>query len=221
MPFNVSTFKTQFSSSGYLSTNKFQLIVTPPTILQNMSFQTPTDTTSSADLAKQLSFRVEAVIAPSISLLMMDVNRYGVGVTQKQPVNAVFNTMTLTFISDGYGELWNFWNEWMQGIFGFSGTNNSTTQQNGLINSPASYTLKYKSDYSTTITLVIFDQFGNVAQTIDYNQAYPYTISDIPLNWGETNQLLKINIGIAFTDFVIVGGSSNPTAINTQPPSNL
>jgi hypothetical protein len=205
MPFNISTFSAQISDYGFLTPNKFQLIVTPPRIILN----------DSSEISNQLKFRVEGVIAPSINLTLMDVNRYGVGPVQKNPVNATFNTMSLTFVADSYSYIWNFWYQWIQQIFGFSGTQDNLSNNRSLINTPASYSLKYKEDYVTNISLQIFDTLGNISQTINYNQAYPFAISDTQLNWGETNQLLKINIGIAFTDYVIVGATTqkiiNPT----------
>lgn len=215
MPFNVSTFKTQLGNNGYLSPNKFQLLVTPPPILQAQGMISGGNHQSVADIMQQLTFRVDGVTAPSISLNLYDVNRYGVGPIQKIPYNATFNTMSLTFICDGYGDLWKFWNDWMRNIFGFSGTTNG---QNGILNDLGSYALSYKSDYSTAITLNAFDSFGEIGQSITYNQAFPYAVNDIQFNWGEDNQVLKVSIAIAFTDFIIIDATTSP---NTPGPAPI
>ena len=206
MPFNISTFKSSIDTYGYLSTNKFSLYVTPPNaIFGGKSIISTTTTETSLDISKQLVFRVDSVVVPSITLALADTFRYGVGVPQKQPFNAGFNIINLTFISDGYGSLWDFWYQWLQAIFNFSG--NDSGGNAGPANASGNFSLKYKDDYSTDITIAIFDIFGNQIKTITYTQAFPFTVNDIPLNWNESHQLLKINVGIAFTNFTIVNSS--------------
>jgi len=204
MPFNISTFKTEIANYGYLQTNKYQIYITPPKILGGLSVPSISgNKVSSSDIAQRLMFRADAINVPSVSLTVQDVNRYGVGIAQKQPVNAIFNTLNVTFISDGYGEIWQFWYQWLRTIFQFSGADGS----GGFQNSSGNYSLQYKDDYSTTITLIIYDNYGNAIQKTDYTQAYPYALNDIQLNWNDANQLLKINVAIAFTDFMIQNSS--------------
>jgi len=213
MPFNISTFKTEIANYGYLQTNKYQIYITPPKIFTGSSLSVPSigagganilpNLVSMQDISKRLMFRADAINVPSVSLTVQDVNRYGVGIAQKQPVNATFNTLNATFISDGYGEIWQFWYQWLRTIFQFSGSDGNA----GFQNSSGNYSLQYKDDYSTTITLIIYDNYGNAVQKIDYTQAYPYAVNDIQLNWNDANQLLKINVAIAFTDFTIQDSS--------------
>lgn len=191
MPFNVSTFKSEISDYGYLQNNKYQVFVTPPQIIQNQN-----------NVNQRMLFRADYVNLPSVSLAIVDIPRYGVGINQKQPHNAAFNTMNLSFISDGYGDIWNFWYNWTRSIFQFSGSDNGT---GNLTNSSGNYSLEYKDNYSTTISVVVFDNYGNDVQTIDFTQAFPYSIDDIQLSWNNTNQLLKINVAVAYTDYMIVG----------------
>lgn len=219
MPFNISTFKSEIANYGYLQTNKYQIYVTPPPVFSGSTLSVATIGSSEAnplpnsvsmqDISQRMMFRAEAINVPSVSLAVQDVNRYGVGIAQKQPFNASFNTLNVTFISDGYGEIWQFWYQWIQSIFQFSGSDSSTGQGNsgGFYNNSGNYSLQYKDQYSTTITLKIYDNYGNLVQATDYTQAYPYAINDIQLNWNDSNQLLKINVAIAFTDFMIQNSS--------------
>ena len=215
MPFNVSTFKSQIAEFGYLPTNKFQVVVVPPPMFDGESIVTALQQsgTSISEIIDQLRFRTEDVIIPSVVLNTVDVYRYGIGPFQKQPVNAAFNTLSLTFISDGYGDLWQFWYQWIYNIFGFSPSNNG---QGGIINTLPTLTLNYKKDYSTTITVFIYDQFGNIAQTMYFNQAFPVGINDVRMNWGLDNQLLKITIDVAFTNYIINGSSVTGVTLSSS-----
>jgi len=225
MPFNISTFKTEIANYGYLQTNKYQIYVTPPPILRGSSLSVPSvgsnssnplpNLVSTQDISQRLMFRADAINVPSVTLAVQDINRYGVGIAQKQPFNASFNTLNATFISDGYGEIWQFWYQWMQSVFQFSGNDSSTGQGNqaSFYNNSGNYSLRYKDDYSTTISLIIYDNYGNAVQIIDYTQAYPYAVNDVQLNWNDSNQLLKINVAIAFTDFMIQNSSVGAGAV--------
>lgn len=206
MPFNISNFVSQIGENGYLQPNKFQTVIVPPPMFTGQSIITALNSTgvSISDISDELKFRTEDIIIPAISVNTMDVYRYGIGTTQKQPVSATFNTFSLTFISDGYGELWNFWYQWLNNVFGFSPTNNG---QNGTINQLPTLSANYKSDYSTDITIFVYDEFGNIVQTYYFNQAYPISLNDIRLNWGLTDQILKISVDLTFTNYLINGSA--------------
>lgn len=213
MPFNVSTFNSQVLSSGFLKPNKFGIIINvPPMFVGTSIVDALNKHTSTSEIVHDLRFRVEDFVNPSISLNMVDVNRYGIGPTQKQPFNAVYNTTTLTFTSDSYGSLWQFWYQWISNIFGSAPNVNLNMNQ---YNPLATYSLNYKSDYATSMSLYIFDDTGNIAQQIDFSQAFPFAINDIRLNWGLNNQLLKITVDIAYTNYVITGSSVSGVTLNT------
>ena len=92
----------------------------------------------------------------------------------------------------------------MLSIYNFAGVDDG----GGLIfNSSGNYNLEYKDNYATTITTVLFDNVGNIAQKIDYTQAFPIGLNDIPLSWDLDNRLIRIDVAIAYTDYMIVGSS--------------
>ena len=180
MPFNISKFQSQIADSSYLYPSKYNVYVTPPA---SMKIDTNPGKNSAPE---KLVYRVEDFIAPSVSLILRDVARYGIGIAQKEPASAKYNEITLTFISDGYGEIWSFWQQWLQLVFGFSAIDNKSLSQIG------TYTLNYKDDYSSVVQLNIFDSFGKDQIQFYYNQAYPIQISDVKFNWGETNIVMNI-----------------------------
>ena len=206
MPFNINNFKSQITSWGYLPTNKFEVYVTPPSALfGGNSLIGESGTSSASSIASQLKFRSEFFIAPNVTLEQTQNNRYGVGPLQKTPFTARFDTpINLVFFADKYSLIWQFWHQWLEAIFGFSGTDSGNQ---GTINASGRYSSKYKDDYSTDITLVIYDNEGNISQRITYTQAFPFTVNDVALSWGESHQLLRINVGLSFTDYTIVGSS--------------
>ena len=98
MSFNIETFKTRFERSGFLQTNKFEVLVTPPSFLGGRSINNNGTRTSSYEISDMLRFRIEATRVPGIQLLFADNHRYGVGPTQKQPFSAQLSEIPINFI---------------------------------------------------------------------------------------------------------------------------
>jgi len=209
--FNVSTFRENFSKNGYLQNNRFKVIITPPKTMQNISGNIP----------NLLTFRAESVKAPGITLTSSDVFRHGIGVKQAMPYSGNYTDNVISFISDGYGDIWSFFYLWLNSTFDFGGQDGVPNSGNVL----PTYQLDYKENYSSTITIEIFDNFGRVAQTLNMYDAFPVSVNDIQLNWGTNNQLLRVTVGISFKEFTIVGaGNYQQTATPTtvaNPPATV
>ena len=150
--FNVNNFKSTVSKSGILQTNKFIVGFLSPEIMQNSSIgNKPTSQTE-----QLIQVRAESVKVPGIAIVSTDVNRYGVGPTQKMPYNATFTSNSITFISDKEGEIYKYFYTWLNKIFDFSGSTGSGGNRN------ASYKTEYKDKYTTDLHVVIYDNYGKL-----------------------------------------------------------
>jgi hypothetical protein len=198
MTFNINEFKSELQNNGYLKNSAFRVRVSPPTAL-NRSLQTQFGSTPYTNFSEALSFRVEEAKTPSPTLVMVDINRYGVGPTQKQPVNAQFNDTSFSVICDRRGLIWSFWNAWINTVFSSTPTMNPGSS---VINKEAGYSAQYKSLYSTTIYIDVFDQVGELALTFELNDAFPIQLREIPLDWlGD--DLIYIDVVITYRDYAV------------------
>jgi hypothetical protein len=204
MPFNINSFKTNIVDYGYLPTNKFELFLSPPAILRNSNINTLGTDAPVERIIKNHQFRINQIRAPGVNLSVVDNAVYGIGTNQKFPVNAQFNDMSFEIFSDGYGEIWQFWHNWINTIFGFTSTTNAAT---GQANKFASYTAKYKDEYSTTIQLRIYDNFGNDIQNFNFFEAFPISLREVPLSWGASNDMIKLTVGLTYKEHTIDGSS--------------
>jgi len=216
MPFNIDTFRNQIANKGYLTNNKFEVIVTPPPMilggffsnLANFNFgnllTSVGDVVSAASVTSQLKYRIDQIRVPGVSLMSADVQRYGAGTTQKMPFQSQMNEITISMTCDGFGDIWQFWYNWLRGINEFTGTTSSLI---GVGTSLPSYTTEYKDNYSTTMEIVIYDPYGLPTIKIDLFEAFPAAIRDIPLSWGDSGNLMSLNVTLSFTDFTIVGAN--------------
>lgn len=208
MPFNIEKFRTNLRDFGYLDNNSFSVYVqTPPLLLGGINNQgTPT---ASAKIAENMSFRIDQVRAPGISLQSADVSRYGVGPTQKQPFNAQFQEITISMLGDHYCEFWQYWYNWTRAIFEF---NTSST------NGTPSYSSEYKNRYSSVVMIFIYDHYGNIIQKINLFEAFPSAIREIPMSWGDSN-LMRISVNLSYTEYMIENSSIDRR--NTPQPRNI
>jgi hypothetical protein len=194
MSFNINRFLTNIRDFGYLDNNSFTVMVQTPPVMANAFMNNQGTPTSLAQITKNMSFRIDQVRAPGISLATADINRYGIGPTQKQPFSAQFQEVNISVLGDHYCEFWQYWYNWERAVFQFNGTSNGGQAPN--------YTAEYKDQYSSTIVIFIHDHYGNIIQKINLFEAYPTALREVPLSWGDSN-LMKINVQIAYTEYTI------------------
>ena len=200
--FNISTFKTSIDSNGYLPTNKFEVFITPPPILSNAAINNIGTPELVNNIVRDLCYRIDTVRIPGVTLLTADNAPYGVGPTQKQPVNAQYSETSFSMLSDGYGNIWQFWHNWLRAVFEFTGTSASRVNT---ANKVPTYTSNYKHDYSTTMQIVMYDMFGNAIQKINLFEVFPVAMRETPMSWADNGNLLKININLSYSEYNIEG----------------
>lgn len=203
--FNINSFKQNISDYGYLYTNAFEVfIATPQTIFNSLVGETGTQVPTQR-IAQNLKFRIDQVRIPGSSLMTTDINRYGLGATQKMPINSQFQEVSFSMIADEYGEIWNYWYQWIRAVNDANGTENKLP----------TYKVEYKDQYSTVMQIVMYDHYGNAINKVNLFEAFPTSIREIPMSWGD-NQLVKLNIGIAYTNYTLEGSNIEP---QPSPPS--
>jgi hypothetical protein len=152
MAFNINRFATNIRDFGYLDNNSFVVMVQTPPVLANAYLSNQGNPTATASIAQNMSFRIDQVRAPGISLSTADINRYGIGPTQKQPIAAQFQEINISILGDHYCEFWQYWYQWTRAVFQYNGVNGQAPN----------YTAEYKDQFSSTIVIMICDQFGNI-----------------------------------------------------------
>lgn len=206
MAFNVNNIKFNTEAFGYLKRNKFEVFVQTPPMFRGKSLNINGFESNVTSINSILRYRIEQVKAPGAFLLSSDVRRYGIGTTQKMPYSAQFFDTTLSIIVDRRTALWDFWYNWVNAIFNFNGQEPNGNNINTGPRNPT-YTTKYKEDYATTMMIVIYDDFGNRVKTINLYDAFPSSVSETTLNWGDSQNLLRLSISITYSAYSVEGSS--------------
>jgi hypothetical protein len=107
---------------------------------------------------------------------------------------------------DHYGEIWQYWYNWLNLIFGFNGLESANGPTS---NSFPNYQAEYKDNYSTVMQIIVYDHFGNSIQKINLYEAFPVAMREMPLSWGD-GSLMRLNLSISYTSYALVGSSVQP-----------
>jgi len=141
-----------------------------------------------------LMMQCEAAEIPGKTFATFEVQPFSNSV--KYPYQTVFGDMSLTFycvtnkvlgINSGLPEK-RFFDKWMNSI-------NAVTPSNGLQNS---FKFAYKDTYTSDIMVTHIDADGTPTYSVKFNQAYPLTMSPIPLAWG-TENIMRLTMTFAYT----------------------
>ena len=182
MAFDVNSFKANISKYGILQNNRFQVSIPLNTNLKSATNM------SLSDASRLLTFRAGKAVLPQIEFASVDNAIFGIGPVQKMPTNIIFPDVQLSFLSDGTGEIQNFLYGWFNYIYNFVGINNSVP----------TYSLNYKDNYCTDISIITYDNQGNAVTTHTLHRAYPSGIGAIPLDWGSNNKLMTIEVSLTY-----------------------
>jgi len=196
--FNISEFKSNISEYGILQNNKFSVFIPiSPNVLVS-TFTNTLDPLFTIDSMRALQFRAEAASVPGFSLQTQDVRVQGTGVNQKMPFNALFPDVNVTFLADSGADIYKYFYSWFSNIVDFTGSSFS------FYPSP-SYEVGYKSDYVTDISILVYDNFGNLTKQIILYEAFPDSITEIPLDWADKDRPMKFTVKFAYTRWGIYG----------------
>lgn len=216
MPFNIEEFRSQVAhGNGLLKGNRFIVRMNVPKILSGKNvgrlpistietrknrgavlpqYNVGGDLTSKA-ANDMMEFHAEKINMPGIALQTSDMRRFGVGNIEKTAWGVILPDLDVTFTIDQNTHVWNFYREWMNSIYKFDISNGTEFEMN------------YKNDYITNISIFVYAESRpqKHVMRINYWDAYPVSMSDLPLDWG-VEELLRLNIKFNYLSWNISDG---------------
>lgn len=128
--------------------------------------------------AKNLMYRCESASLPGRTFGTMEQKTYGI--TEKFPYSNTYTDLDLTFIVDDDMNQKVFFDAWLNYI-------------NPLYN----FNYRYKSDYSTVITVNQYDVNNQLSYSVNIFDAYPVSMNQMDLDWAGEG-FHKLNITFAY-----------------------
>jgi hypothetical protein len=212
MPFNIQNFKQNLADYGYLHGNRFELLISSPPALFSQLINNQGTAGDNNQLARTMKFRIDQVAVPSINIIAKTQPRFIEGTAQDFPISIQFEKLNFNIILDEFGELWQYWNQWIKLVYDGVGTDSAAV---GFANQPPTFNATYKDDMSSVAQIVVYDFFGNAVQKINFYEAFPTAIQSVNLNWGD-ERLIKLGVTMSYSYYTMVGSNLQPRAQTGQ-----
>ena len=147
-----------------------------------------------------------------------ETRRYGIGPIEKKPYAPIFNDISVSFLVDGQGELYKFFYTWMNRIVSSDQfVNGNGVSDNGL--SP--FEVEFKDDYKCQLMISTFDEAGNSVLSSQIVDAIPISISDTAFSWGDTDQVMKLQVTFTYFQHILTTDKSEPVSGYKTPLSGF
>lgn len=202
--FSISDFKTSMDNAGVLRSHSYMIMINPPPSLR------------SYDTA-QLTLRCDSVNMPGINLMTQDgIYRYGYGPAEVMPYNVMFTPVTMSLMVDRAASQYTFFNLWMNSIFDMN-------MQGGILGGRKEgvdpYEVGYKKDYAVTMNMFVYNETADKVIELTFQEAYPLLMQDTPLAWGEQQNIMRLQISMAYKTFYMKTIESFSTSIGSILPA--
>jgi hypothetical protein len=212
--FNIKEFQAEINTTGVLPSNRYVVSFAPPEKLRDNVFSGelgPRGSTPNNTSLSRMSLRCEAVQFPGASFAAVEgIVRYGYGPVEAIPYVPVFDDVSLLFLVDRESDVHRFFHRWMNIIVNYNAKGLSLSLKEGPNKRMRAFEVGYKDDYTTNIEIAVYGSDNRKVMTARLYKAYPKSLPPIDLGWGNDNQLIKINIPFAYTDFDIVYENNLP-----------
>jgi hypothetical protein len=207
--FNINDFRSHRDHEGILRTHDFHVeIPWPEGLIRTAAF---------TNIQRNLELTCDTINFPATSLHTYKVHRYSYGALETKPLLPVFSELQCTFLCDQQSQLWQFFHKWMQIAVNYDFDDNPIT--NGTM---AVYEISYKHEYAVDMFLYIYNPLGDLVRKVGFREAYPVSVQDIGLNWGERDRYIKVPVVFTFFDWneeVVTGQQGQTTSTPTQTPN--
>lgn len=213
--FNIENFKAHTLRNGFSRANKFMVRIPMP-----FGMNSQPDSTQNIETLRQIEFWGEATTLPGVTISAHRAYRYGYGHPEHRPMSPVFTEVPIMFLADGKGEILSFFQRWIKMIVNYDmrkGIINNdvrTGSVRGLTLQP--FELAYRYEYITDVNITMFNERGiTIAKTV-LREAFPIQVGDVGLNWGDNQNIARIPVVFAYTDWYseMVSPTPNPTPYN-------
>jgi len=191
--FNINNFISNINANGVMRNNKFLVrVYTPLGFYSSQSILTET--------GKYMEFWCDSASIPGVMLNTKSVHRYGYGHEEKRPHLPQFADVNLSFLSDAKGAIWTFFQQWIKLIYNYD-LSDGVLKSNGVVRGQLPMEISYKENYAVNVEIFVFKETGEQILSVMLREAYPVALGAVALNWGDTNNIVKIDVGLTYFDW--------------------
>lgn len=177
MAIKLNEWKTRAKDT--IATHSFLVFMNPP---------------GNPNAGEELQVRTEAINLPGMAFLSVDnFSPYGNGKTYSIPYRYQPQEVSMTHLVDGKADLYKTFRDWSNKIVDLDGNN--------------SYGAKYMKPggggYSIDMSTLIYDHKGKLVKSVKFIEAFPVVVEPVQMNWGQSDEVMKLNVQYRFTRFEV------------------
>jgi hypothetical protein len=196
------------------------MVFAPPKYLGGQVVSQLDDTTTGTPLDR-ISLRCESVQMPGMSFATIDgPPRFGYGPIEAIPYGTIFDDVSCSFIVDARGDIHRFFYRWVNTIVNFHSRGQSQIKDaKGVVSKMRTFEVGYKDQFCTDIQITVYDGVeggpstgGNRIMTATLYRAFPKLLPSFDLNWGTNDDIVRLTIPFAYTDFEVEYPAGQPAA---------
>lgn len=202
--FNIDEFRAIRGpgDQGILRNNHFWVTIPKPTGFSDNRPLQP-NAAYARTYANEMRYACETINIPQTGTAPSLVQRYGYGAVETRPTIPQFSPLQCTLICDKSAHTEMFFHEWVKMSCNFdwwgSGHDAPTTSAGYTLLEP--YEISYGPMYRVSVSIQQFNEIGDNVRSMTFRDAYPTSVGDISLNWGRLNDIIRIPVTFAFTDW--------------------
>lgn len=145
---NINEFKASVNKHDLQRPNLYVVNFGVPIVFNTNTLEGYHDVFCSVDQMKLVQHFCKNVSMPSFSLNLSDNKRFGIGPNIKMPTGGTYGDVSMTFLSDSELRLRNFYQSWINAIYGMS-------HEKFVPGQDRFHQLRYKSSYQADISIVL------------------------------------------------------------------
>lgn len=195
--FKIDNFRQEIANNGVMRNNRYVITFTPPKVL-------------SSTRTEDLSLRCTNVQIPGVTFATIDgPPRIGYGPIESNPYGVIFDDITLTFLLDANAKLHRFFYDWSNYIVNYQSKGQTALKDRGA-GGMRPFEVGYKDDYAVDMVITMYNgHTGSIVSDqqpiVDYiaYRAFPKTLPQYEMGWDNTNDVIKLPISFAYTDFSV------------------
>jgi len=201
MAFSINEFLSAINSvDGLSKASKFMVTITRST---NANIGRADRGPAIVGGAQNLTFLCDSAYLPGLGYQTDEIRMSGYGNVEKRPYASIFQDVPLTFYSDANGSVFKYFHAWMQSVFAF----NDAANPNGTVKGLPLNSFQYPSEYYGVVEIIHMNEIKTTKESdntiVKYQllEAYPISIGDIQVDWNMQDQILKIPVTFAYTNW--------------------
>jgi len=208
--FDIDAFTTDIRTRGVVRTHSFLAIIYPPAILRGEY---------NDQSIRRMIIRCDASSLPSVSFMTREFYRAGYGSSESIAYNTNFEPVNFSFLVDSQAEVYTFFYRWMNCIVNFNVSEGFDSVSNIGGKSLKAYEVGYKDNFVTKMVILLYNEVRDNIVEVTLHDAFPMSLSEVALSWGQTDDLMKINVPIKYKDFSVK--TVDPVALVQSPENSV